>query len=293
MSVEYAQVKSVLPSLQQLCCYLPWSIYWPAEIQGEMQNARKIMVRALRRGTAVSDRKLSEKLAACRDRQDERCYLSMCPVCVERLRASFLLEGAACIAPLVQRRKFPISWWCADLPGQRYQLGDLRKINLPALNRRIRHQYLQAGIPLAISGVHLALVEDRRTNTKPIWQARVCSVIVGLAKRQLPGKLRDLFPEQSFGPSSNRDLGEALYSVIDPVFIHELTHKKAIYVERIGATVKNEGLDLPPPQMRELVHCLARYEMPVRYTLAGCQRKDDWIQPNVETYERLEGLASA
>jgi hypothetical protein len=155
----HARVKTVLPSPQQLRQYLSWSIYWPAEIQVVMQSAGKVMVRALRQGEAVCDRKLCKELAACRNSVGERCYLSMCSVCVERLRTSFILEGAACIVPLVQRRKFPISWLCADLPGQRYQLGDLRKIDFPSLNRRIRRQYLQAGLPLVISGVHLALVE--------------------------------------------------------------------------------------------------------------------------------------
>jgi hypothetical protein len=76
----HARVKTVLPSPQQLCQYLPWSIYWPAEIQIVMQSARKVMVRALRQGEAVCDRKLCKELAACRNCVGERCYLSMCPV---------------------------------------------------------------------------------------------------------------------------------------------------------------------------------------------------------------------
>jgi hypothetical protein len=125
---------SKVPSIEPLEIYAPW------EIPKHTRKTQKTTVRRLRLGQTAGDRELAETLAACRSSETERCGRPMCPVCVERLRHSFVFEAVACIGALMQRRKFPISWLCADLPGERYRLGDLRSIDFASLNQRVRGQ---------------------------------------------------------------------------------------------------------------------------------------------------------
>jgi hypothetical protein len=54
-----------------------------------------------------------------------------------------------------------------------------------AFFEKIQQQYMQAGFPLTFSGVNIWLIEDACTESKPVWQARFCSVIVGLPKRHV------------------------------------------------------------------------------------------------------------
>src|SRR5258707_10699723 len=180
MTCAYGAVYKELPTPAQLSAYSPWSIDRPEQIRAKMRNRKRAIVRSLRLGQADGDRKLAEKLAACRYRPGKRCYQPMCPSCVEGLRHSFIPEAATRIIPFIRKFNLPISWLCADLPGQRYQLGDLSMIELASLNRRVRRHYLHAGFPLVFSGIQLIIVEDRSTRARPFWQARVCSVIVGL-----------------------------------------------------------------------------------------------------------------
>jgi hypothetical protein len=287
MEQTYAGIRTIVPPMQWLMAYLPWSFEEPEEIEHEARITKEAMIRSLKLGPASEDRKLGKTLRACRDFYwTQRCGRPICPVCVERLRRSFILEAAACIAFLMQKRKFPISSLCADLPGQCYQLGDLRRLDLTSLNRRIRCQYARAGFPLALSGIHLALIEDRRTNAKPVWQARVCSVIAGLAKRDLPASLAGIFPPDSWRTSADdHDVGEALYDTIQPVFYREVIDKR-----RGGP--RTRSLKLQPPQMRELAHWLARYDMSVRYSLVGCRRNHGWVQLDPGVPERLEQFMS-
>jgi hypothetical protein len=91
--------------------------------------------------------------------------------------------------------ELPVTWVEADLPGQRYRLGHLYLINLRSLNRQIQRQYRRAGFTLAFSGVQISLNDKISTKNrkfgeicnigKPLWQARVRSVIVGLPMRDV------------------------------------------------------------------------------------------------------------
>jgi hypothetical protein len=265
MNVEYSAVSNNIPPLAQLSVYLPWWDDTPEETLSYMGEKKATMVRALKRGRTAADRKLGEKLAACLDCWSawDWCHQPMCPLCVERLRKSFILEGAACVAALMQQRKLPISWLQADLPGQRFQLGDLRKIDVPSIYRCVERQYLHAGFRLVFSGIDL--IVDGRTKAKPFWQARINSVVVGPRTKDLIRSMSDFYPQSTWCELSRQDLGEALFSTIEPVFYQEAAH--------------GPSEDLQPPQIRELAHCLARYDMSVRYNLIGCYRDKGWIKP--------------
>ena len=85
----------------------------------------------------------------------------------------------------------------ADLPSQRYEVGEMFKFHLPSLNREIQGQYTEAGFPLVFSGVCMSLIEDECSTTEPFWQARICSVIVGVPRRDIEAAIRGLYPHQS------------------------------------------------------------------------------------------------
>jgi hypothetical protein len=270
MELEYRKVRSIEP----------WEIYAPWKIREHTRKTRKTTVRCLSLGQTAGDRELAETLAACHSSETERCGRPMCPICVERLRHSFVLEAVACIGALMQRRKFPISWLCADLPGERYQLGDLRSIDFTSLNQRVRSQYIHAGFPLVFSGIHLTVVENRHANAKPFWQTRLYSVIVGLAKKHLPEALGNLYPEHSWNREFDLDLATALYSIIVPTSDREVTDTQGGWEEPCYKNLRAQ-------QLAELAHCFARYDMGVRYNLVGCRWDNGRIHLNPEVPERL------
>jgi hypothetical protein len=184
---------------------------------------------------------------------------SICPLCVER--KSFNLEGAACIALMgsVICRLAGLKLICQV---NAFNFGQLCKLDVPSIYRCVQRHYLHAGFRPVLSGIDLAL--DSRTHAKPFWEARIISVVVRPRTKDLMRSMNDFYPQSTWRELQRQDLGEALFSTIQPVF----------YQDETDGSSEN----LQPPQIQELAHCLARYDMSVRYSLVGCHRDNGWIK---------------
>jgi hypothetical protein len=124
------------------------------------------------------------------------------------------------------------------------------------------------------------VVENQHANAKPFWQTRLCSVIVGLAKKHLSETLGNHYPEHSWNRLLDLDLATALYTTIEP------TNREVIYT-RGGCPQGPWYKELRAPQLAELAHCFARNDMAVRYNLVGCRWDNGRIYLNPEVPERL------
>jgi hypothetical protein len=146
-------------------------------VSEEARATRQALIGAL---TQRLDRGYKHKLSACGSNGTEWCNWSICPVCVERTQRSLIIAVAERFRELFSGGRLPIIAAQTDLIDQRYE--DIIDINLRSLNRQIQCRYTQAGFPLAFSGVQISASRDDHTGTN-VWEAGVCSVIVGLPKR--------------------------------------------------------------------------------------------------------------
>jgi hypothetical protein len=123
------------------------------QIIRDAQQARLNMLRALEGSQDPRDRSLKMQLDTC------CCYscvpsmtqsynLSLCSVCVERTQRALIAAVRSSLRTFLRADQLPISWIQADLPDQRYRRGDLHRIRLSSLHRRIQRQYPEAGFPL-------------------------------------------------------------------------------------------------------------------------------------------------
>jgi hypothetical protein len=126
---------------------------------------------------------------------------------------------------------------------------------------------------------------------RPFWQPCVGSVIGGLQTRDVETQIGSLFPGQPF-----KRLGDlVIWTSRKPCgrrtkhscFVRRLTKDN-----NFPSTVKPMG-PLESEILRELAHCLARYETSVRHALTGCRLTDRGLALNEGLEEELKGLAAA
>jgi len=94
--------------------------------QTAFQRQREI-IRALK-GEDPAATRLAEMLKRCANGRP--CDLSMCPVCVRRLRASFVLAARRVIRRVQGRLKLPITAFCAVPFRDQYLPGRLSQMDL-------------------------------------------------------------------------------------------------------------------------------------------------------------------
>jgi hypothetical protein len=249
-------------------------------VSAEARETHQGMIAAL---TDPRERSFRQKLTACGSDRGEWCNLPMCPICVERTQRSLTKVAAKCLLTVFSVCELPIVAIQADLPGQRYKGGDLCDINLPSLNQQIQEQYTEAGFPLAFSGVGISLIEDDCAETE-FWQADVCSVIVGLPKRDVMRAIKRFYPQQLLVRSPDLDLVKALQSTIEPQFFRQFSK----HDDGSQGTRRDR---LWGRELRRAAHCFIWHKMSVRYVLTGCRLTDEGIKLNSGVRRRLEELA--
>jgi hypothetical protein len=192
---------------------------------------------------------------------------------------------AACFDQLFSDGELPIIAVQADLPGRRYD--HIIDINLRSLNRKIQRQNTEAGFPLAVSGVQISVSQDNRTGAN-VWEAGVCSVIVGLRKREVLKRISTLYPRQSLERwRPNLDAETALWSTMRTGYFHQVTHKRSNGFR----VTRPEGLS--GRELRQLWHWFGQYKMTERFVLTGCRLTEGEIELNPGVEERLKKLASS
>jgi len=245
------------------------------------------IIRALKGDDPVATR-LADKLKACAN--GSPCKLSMCPICVRTLRASFVLAARRVIKKVQRRQELPITAFSAVLKNGRYPVGKLAQMNVPLINRRVQRQHQRAQFPLVFAGIDISLNEDGRQTRRSHWQVQAYGVVVGLDVEAVKKALQHLYPHTSSTPRPLRvrvcsELPEALSYAIKPGFVRRIS-----YIDDTGRR-NTRRCSLKPPQLLELALSLGRYKVPVRYALTGCKLYRDRIDLNRGVRKRLKELA--
>jgi hypothetical protein len=259
------------------------------------------MIRALKGRDPKSARlaqrsaNLVERLKECSD--SSPCNLSICPVCVRSLRASFVLAAKARIDKLQSAPKWgallPITAFQAVPLSDQYMPGMLRKMKAPAFNEKIQARHRRAGFPLVFAGIDVSWNEDSTSKAPPFWQAQLYGVVVGIDVEDVKNAIKRLYPGDTSIKRPLRvrectDVPRALSYAVKPAFVRRVS-----YVDPRTGRDNTYNYDLKPPQLRELALCLGRFELPVRYALTGCRRYSDRIKLNSGVRKRLKELALA
>jgi hypothetical protein len=184
------------------------------------------MIRALKGDDPVV-KSLADQLKRCA--KGSPCDLSMCPICVRKLRASFVLTALKVIRRVQRKRKLPITAFSAVLKNGRYPVGRLAKTDLPVINDRVQCQHRRAGFPLVFAGIDISLNEDGRQTRRSHWQVQAYGVVVELDVDVVKGALQRLYPRTSSAARPLRvreccELPEALSYVIKPEFVRRVSY---------------------------------------------------------------------
>jgi hypothetical protein len=233
--------------------------------------------------------RVAEKLQQCA--KGGSCNLSMCPICVRRLRASFVLAARRVIRRVQRRLKLPITAFCAVPFRDQYLPGRLSQMDLPLINDRVQCQHRRAGFPLVFAGIDLSWNEYIPPKIAPFWQGQVYGVVVGLDGEAVKSAIKHLYPPAAsiarpFQATYCSDLPEALSYAIKPAFVRRVSYID--YPRRPPLKPWLKG-----PQLREMAMSLGRYKLPVRYALTGCKLYSDRIDLYVDARKRLKELALA
>jgi hypothetical protein len=206
-------------------------------------------------------KKLAEQLARCANSRP--CNLSICPICLRRLRESFILGAVTCIQQLGLGPELPIIEFSAVSVRNSYSLDCLDRIDLRKIKKRIRDQHKRAGFPLAFAGVEILLNEMRQRHEyhAPFWQAQVHGVVVGLEIDDVESAVKREYPSEASIPmplslsECSNLAAAALDSAVNPEF------------------VRNDGsrnTRLKKSQLKEVGLWVSLHEPKVRYVLTGC-----------------------
>ena len=236
-------------------------------------------------------KKLAEQLGRCV--HGRPCNLSICPICLRRLRKSFILGAVTCIEELGLGPELPIIKFSAVSIRYRGDLRDnLNRIDLGQIKTRIRDQQKRAGFPLAFAGVEISLNEARQDYDDPFWQAQVYGVVVGLEFEAVKSAIKREYPSEASIPMplwvrKCSDLAVALNDAIKPEIV-----RRASCMDDAGRRYIH-NCRLKKSQLKEVGLWLSLYEAPVRYVLTGCQRNGERFVLKPGVRKRLKELALA
>jgi hypothetical protein len=263
---------------------------WPnLETREQTRENRDHLVRQLRNGDR-SAQLFADKLAKCQTHR--RCGSSTCPICVRRLRKEFILDALRLVEKLRRRGKLPITAFSAASVRDQYPVGQLHRLNLPLINKRIQRQHQRAQFPVVFAAADISFNEASPPKSPPYWQAQVYGIVVGLGVDAVKAALKRLYPAAPSVPRPLRvrecsDLPAALSYLIKPQFVRRIG-----YIDDTGRQ-NTRKCGLKAAQARELALCLGRYQLPLRHALTGCRRYRDRIDLNPGVRQRLKGLAAA
>jgi hypothetical protein len=258
------------------------------ETRKDVVERRRKIIRALNRGDRAAT-KMAKKLAKCAT--GHPCKLSTCPSCVRRLRRGFILDALRLVEKLQRRGKLPITAFSAVSMRDQYPVGQLHKLDLPLINKRIQRQHQRARFPLVFAGVDISFNEASPPTSPPYWQAQVYGIVVGLGVDAVKADLKRLYHG---GPSVPKPLWVRVCSELPAALSYTL---KPQFVRRVSYTddtgrPNTRKCSLKPAPARELALCLGRYQLPVRYALTGCRHYRDRIDLNPGVRKRLKRLTA-
>src|SRR5207248_7240081 len=118
------------------------------ETRVDAGERRDRLVKQLENGSR-QERRVRRQLKRCR--KASPCQLPMCPLCVRRLRRSFVKAGLICIDGVRDKcrpKDVPITAFSAVLTEEQYPAGDLVSADLQRTNERLQRRHLRCGFPL-------------------------------------------------------------------------------------------------------------------------------------------------
>jgi hypothetical protein len=215
---------------------------------------------------------VARRLHACS--KHAPCGSPICPVCVRRLRRSFIKGGMACIADICRTGNVPgehVVAFSAVLGEEQYAVGQLHKADLLQVNKRLQRRFQRAGLPVVLAGVDISLNEDSTGRWPPYWQLKLYGVVVGLIRLEVKQRLAVNLPvsdriPRPFRVRTCRELPKPLSYIIKPMLIRRVS-----YIDPTGR-FNTRKVPIKSAEMRELAVWLDQYPLTARYLLTGCRR---------------------
>jgi hypothetical protein len=256
---------------------------WAPFIRAWPENSELIIMKALEDGRRAM--KMAEQLGQCAD--DQPCNLSICPICLRRLRKSLILRAVACIAELRLGPELRIvAFDAVSVSSRRYHMqGMLDRIDLAEIKRHIQAQHERADFPLAFARIEIALNENRNANEQddlPFWQAQVHGIVIGLDVAAVESAIQREYPRAASMPMplslrQCSNLPAALDFAFKPEFVRNAGPRKP---------------RLRKAQLSEVALWLSLDEAAVRYVVTGCQFDGNRLQLDHGVRERLKKSVS-
>lgn len=205
-----------------------------------------------------------------------RCGLSICPFCMRRFRARFLIpEVCAQIARWQERTGE--SGVAASVVPARLKLapGELDKLNLGKMLDVFRQQLRRSGYGdcISVAGVDLSFNEDSDNQWAPHWQPHLYAVVLSANEpKQVKAELGTFFPvdESVRVPVLAKRLNEPMRPVSylwKPFF-----QRRVSYIAANGRLAARK-LPLRPDQVREVVSYFADKAPCERLLFMGIRRR--------------------
>jgi len=243
------------------------------ETRDQVKERKADLIRALNAGDNPS-RELAEVLAACRT--GARCGLSICPFCMRRFRARFLIPTICAQIARWQDstglRGVAISAVPAEL---KLDSDELHKLDLVKVLDSFRQQLRRAGYGdcIAVAGVDLSFNEHSECLWPRHWQPHFYGIVLTAnSPKQVKADLGKYF--------SNDE------SVRVPVKVNRLKHPmravsylwKPFFQRRISYVAPNgrqaaRKLPLRPKQLREVASYFADKAPTERLLFIGIRRR--------------------
>jgi hypothetical protein len=253
------------------------------ETRKQVYVRRYELIRVLKAGDPAA-RELAHKLAKCAG--GEPCGSSTCPVCVWRLRKSFVVGVNNCVKKLRLVQQCPITAFSAISSADKHRVEKLYRADLSLINKRVQRQCQRAGLPLVFGGVDISLNEDSPRKKLPFWQLHVYGVVVGQDREAVKRALKHLYGRDGSNPRPFRsrectNLPKALSYAIKPMFVRRVS-----YIDHRGSR-NTHDVSLKRSQLRELATWLGQYPLSDRCFLTGCRRYGDRIELNPGVKEKI------
>ncbi|WP_374631139.1 hypothetical protein [Ferrovibrio sp.] len=243
------------------------------ETRQQAKTRRADLIRALNAGDNPS-RELAEVLAACST--GARCGISICPFCMRRCRARFLIPKiCAWIARWQDStglRGVAISAVPAEL---KLDSGELHNLDLAKMLDSFRQQLRRAGYGdgIAVAGVDLSFNEHSEGLWTPHWQPHFYGIVLTAnSTKQVKADLEKYFASDE--------------SVRVPIKVNRLKHPmravsylwKPFFQRRISYVAPNgrqaaRKLPLRPKQLREVASYFADKAPTERLLFIGIRRR--------------------
>jgi hypothetical protein len=141
---------------------------------------------------------LAKRLESCE--QNHRCMSGACPECGRIFQRCFVRRSRKFIAEHIDNEGRELVVVSIVLNDLMIMPGQLSKLDIANLQRRLKYKLKQAKINVALGGIDFSFNEDREGEYQPFWSVHFYLITSTEDKKKLSKKLRKLFLKSDIVP---------------------------------------------------------------------------------------------